>query len=465
MSRSSELPLLLEPELAFDARGAPVIGPIRVEGGRVVAVGPAASETGAVRVPLRGRMLLPGLANVHSHAFQRALRGRTERRAKDRPHDDFWTWRSEMYRAALRLDLDAFEAVAAWCYLDMLRAGFVSVGEFHYVHHDEAGRPYPDPAALSARVARAASRVGVRVTLLETAYARAGHGQPPLPEQRRFVFESVEAFLAHARAVRGEISGAGVGHGLAIHSVRACPRSWIEAVADEARREGLPLHVHACEQPAEIAASKEEHGAAPLAVLEGAGALSGRTTVVHATHLEPDDPARLAASGATVCVCPSTERNLGDGLCPIADLAAAGVPLAVGTDSHARIDAVDELRSLEDHERLRLMKRNVLVAPGGSLGAALLPHGVTHGARALGLEPPDLAPGAPADLIAVEVPVEGHADASTALDAWLVGGSSGDVRDVFVGGQQVLRSGAPTLARAAEIEAAALEVLRRLSAR
>lgn len=458
--------LLLEPDFVVDASGEVAAGPVLVAAGRIVAVGDTArSNTGAQRVPLAGRFLAPGFANAHSHAFQRAFRGRVEQRAAGGGRDDFWSWRRLMYEAALSLDTDEMEAVATWCFLDMLATGFTAVGEFHYVHHRPDGGRYDDGAEISKALARAAAKVGLRLVLLQTAYARAGNDKPALPEQRRFVFPDVESFLAHARAVREASLDGSVTHGLAIHSVRACPRDWIEALAKESVAAGLPLHVHACEQPAEIVACREEHGVAPLALLESAGALHARATVVHATHLEEDDAQRLANSGATVCVCPSTERNLGDGLCPIADLARAGVPLAIGTDSHARIDVTDELRSLEDHERLRLLARNVLTPAGGSLRHALLRAGTSSGMASLGLSGGTLAPGGPADLVALRTPVEAAASQGAAVDAWLIGGSGRDVTDVFVNGQHVLARGEPVRCSRDAVEAAAQKALARLSGR
>lgn len=458
--------LLLEPDFLVDETGAVSPGPLLIDAGRVVALGDEALASPlaerAQRVPLAGRFLAPGFANAHSHAFQRVFRGRVEQRAPGAGEDDFWSWRELMYQAALSLDEDELEAVATWAFLDMLSSGFVAVGEFHYVHHRPDGGRYDDGVAISRALARAAAKVGLRLVLLQTAYARAGHGRPALDEQRRFVFEDVDAFLAHARAARESLRDEHVTHGLAIHSVRACPRDWIEAVARVSVDEELPLHVHACEQPAEIVACREEHGMAPLALLESAGALHPGATVVHATHLEDDDPERLRRTKAFVCVCPSTERNLGDGLCPIADLARADVPLAVGSDSHARIDVVDELRSLEDHERLRLLRRNVLTPPGRSLRHALLPAGTVNGMRSLGLEAGTLAPSAPADLVAIETPLEAVASPEAAVDAWLVGGSGRDVRDVFVGGRHVLARGEPTLLARDDVEAAARAVLSRL---
>ena len=453
---------ILSPEIIVDERGDIVSGSVAIVDGRIAAIGTDVGPLpGDVRIELAGRMLLPSFVNAHSHAFQRALRGRVEQRSVDRPSEDFWSWREAMYGDAARVSCDDVEALAAWCYLDMLRSGFGAVAEFHYVHHDRDGAPHAGPA-MSRAIARAARSVGLRVVILETAYARAGVGKVALLEQRRFVFDDVARFVEHARAARQECDGDVVTHGLAVHSIRACPRDWIEAVAAEARAWGAPLHVHACEQRAELVACEAEHGMSPLALLEATGALTSSSTVVHATHIDAREIARLAASGAGVCICPSTERNLGDGLCPIEDLVRAGVPLSVGSDSHARIDVTDELRSLEDHERLRLERRNVLVQPGKRLAHAILPAGTVGGATALGLPSGRMQVGAPADLVAVAVPLEGSGDAAAGLDAWLVGGSGHDVTDVFVAGARVLKDGRPTHADARAIEERARRVLARL---
>jgi formimidoylglutamate deiminase len=294
--------------------------------------------------------------------------------------------------------------------------------------------------------------------LLPAAYARAGFERPAHVGQQRFVFPSVDAFLRHAEATRG-LAGDGVDVGVALHSVRACPASWIRDVAACARSHSLVLHVHACEQQRELDECQAEHGCSPIALLERCGALSPSTTLVHATHLDDDDIRLIAASGATVCITPSTERNLGDGLGRLADLHAAGVPLCIGTDSHARIDVADELRSLEDHERLRLQRRNVLVAPGSRLGSALLPAGTRHGRRALGL----VDDGAVVD---VEMPLEGRAGGGAcALDAWLVGGSSRDVAQVARARTVWARDDDGCADRDRQIEDDAIRVLRRLQGR
>lgn len=460
------LPTLLEPDFLLDEDGDVSEGAVLLDGAQIAAVGKAAAAhakaRAAVRVPLPGRMLMPAFVNAHSHAFQRGLRGRVERRTPGHEDDDFWSWREQMYALALRLDAADFEAVATWAYLEMLRSGFGAVGEFHYVHHDVDGRAYAPSTVLSSAIARAAEAVGIRVALLQTAYARAGADAPPTPMQRRFVFDDVDAFLAHCDTARETVRAPGVSHGVAIHSVRACPRDWIEAVASWADERGAPLHVHACEQRAELESCRAEHGLGPLALLDAAGALGPRASVVHATHIDDDDVRTLKQTQSTVVVCPSTERNLGDGLCPIADLHRAGVSLAVGSDSHARIDVVDELRSLEDHERLRLERRAVLAAPSGHLRELWMRAGTRDGAKALGLESGRLATGAPADLVAVTVPLEGRVGSpEDAFEAWMIGGSGRDVSDVFVGGEHVLAAGRPTRVDTAAVETRAAEALRR----
>ncbi len=355
---------------------------------------------------------IKGFVNAHSHAFQRALRGRVEKVGAS--HDDFWSWREAMYACANVVDTSDVYDLARWAYLDMWEAGFAAVGEFHYLHHVGGN--------ASSALARAARDVGIRLVLLETAYARRGFDDDtPTERQRRFTFNTVSAFLDHAARSRERHTGNGVSVGLAVHSVRACPTSWIEAVAAQAQAWRVPLHVHACEQIKEVDDCLRATGLTPIALLDRCGALSPMTTLVHATHLNDDDIALIAARGCLVCLTPSTERNLGDGLCRITDLYNAGVALCIGSDSHARIDAVDELRSIEDHERLRLRKRHALGTAGQRLHEVLLPIGIDNGARSLGLSVDDLKP------IDVDLPIEGTIDRDSGVDAWLVGGSSRDV--------------------------------------
>jgi formimidoylglutamate deiminase len=403
-------------------------------------------------------LAMAGFVNAHSHSFQRALRGRVE--AGGRGDDDFWSWREAMYEDANAVSIDDVEGLAAWAFLDMVEAGFTAVGEFHYLHHvDES-----DSRSASLAIARAARQVGIRLVLLQTAYARAGFAQPtPTSRQQRFVFERVEHFLDHAAAVRDVVDGDLVSSGLAVHSVRACPPDWIEAVAARAREWQVPLHVHACEQTREVADCRAATGLTPIGLLDRCGALTPSTTIVHGTHLDDDDIVLLAERGCIVCITPSTERNLGDGLCRIKDLVDAGVPVCIGTDSHARIDVADELRSLEDHERLRLRRRQVLTPPGGRLAQALIPAGVATGARSLGLP---RGPGA----ISIAMPPEGVAGGDVGLDAWLIGGSSRDVVGVMGASGKVLfdrrRDDVGTLRHeASAIRERGQAILRRLAGR
>jgi formimidoylglutamate deiminase len=416
-------------------------------------------------------LVLPGFVNAHSHAFQRALRGRVEHRpaaatGAEGTSDDFWSWRTAMYADAARVSPDDVEALATWAYADMLRAGFTTVGEFHYLHHDVNGAPYAQPE-MSLALARAARTVGIRLVLLETAYARGGCNTPLSPTQRRFAFLSHESFVAHLEKVRAALgnstsSGTPLVHvGVAVHSVRACPRQWIEATARHASSERLPLHVHACEQRKELAECRNEHGLSPIELLMETGALTPGTTVVHATHVAASDIAHLKDVDALVCLTPSTERNLGDGLAPTLDMHTAGVHVCIGTDSHARIDVADELRSVEEHERLRTERRNVLLGAGQRLHHALIPCGARNGLRSLMLlDTVDVMH----DRVAVAMPLEGKAGGPSAgLDAWLVGGAGCSVRKVRVGQRIVVDEGELVSADQGAIDDRALAVLRKLS--
>jgi formimidoylglutamate deiminase len=244
---------------------------------------------------------------------------------------------------------------------EMACAGITAVGEFHYLQRDPEGRPYADPNELARQVARAARQVGLRLGLLRVAYARAGHDAPPNPLQRRFVDGSVDEVLRSLDDLEAELCGDPlVTLGLAPHSVRACPASWIERLAAEAARRRLPLHLHVAEQPAEVVQCRAEHGVSPVALLDRLGALGTGTTAVHAIHLAPGDVELLGRAGATVCACPTTERNLGDGIVPADKLLAAGARLALGTDSNVQVDLLEDARALECHLRLQRLERAVL---------------------------------------------------------------------------------------------------------
>jgi len=324
------------------------------------------------------------MPNAHSHAFQRGLRGRAERPAPEAAgRDDFWSWREEMYRLAGELDPDSIERVSLAAFGEMARAGYGAVGEFHYVHHRPDGRPYDDPNATAKAVARAAQSAGLEMVLLPAAYARAGAGRPAQERQRRFCDPDAATFLDRVDELRAWADGApGVSVGLAAHSARAVPADWLEAIAAHSERHGLVRHVHAAEQRRELGEVEAEHGCSPIELLERTGFLGPLASVVHAIHVGPGDVELLAASGATVVSCPTTEGNLGDGHPPLMALRDAGVPLAIGSDSQVRIDPFEEARELETLARREGQTRHALLAASGDLWAQLC----RAGARSLGIE-------------------------------------------------------------------------------
>ena len=330
------------------------------------------------------RAVIPAMPNAHSHAFQRALRGRAERPGGDRD-DDFWTWRTEMFRLAGSLDPTSMRQLAFETYSEMVGAGYRAVGEFHYVHHQPDGTPYAEPNEMALAVAEAAAEAGLAVVLLPAAYHRGGwdgEDLAPGPGQRRFCDPDVETFLARVDALREWAAAVpGVGVGIAAHSVRAVPRGWLEAIAEYAERHGLARHVHAHEQRRELEQCQAEHGCSPIELLERTGFLGPRTSVIHGIHVAPTDVAILARAAATVVSCPTTEGNLGDGYLPAMAYAEAGVPLAIGSDSQVRIDPFEEARELETGSRRERQLRAGLLAAVGDLWAELC----RNGYRSLGL--------------------------------------------------------------------------------
>jgi len=327
---------------------------------------------------------LPGFANVHSHAFQRLLRGAVQRRDPAR-EDSFWTWRERMYALATTLDLDGIEAAARLCYTECLEAGYTAVGEFHYLHNQAGGAPYPEWLATTYAVARAARQTGIRLSLLWTVYARGGFDAPLSPEQRRFGVPDLDTAKLALDALMPLVDGGRVRVGLALHSVRAVPREWLGPLAEAARERGLPIHAHVSEQPREVADCRQHHGLSPVQLLAAEGVLGADFTAVHATWLDDDDIEALARTGATVCLCPTTEGDLGDGFPPTSELHAAGIPIAIGSDSHAVIDPFAELRAAEYQARARTGCRRVLSDGGGEVGPVLARMGHGNGYRSLGL--------------------------------------------------------------------------------
>jgi formimidoylglutamate deiminase len=317
---------------------------------------------------------VPAMANAHSHAFQRGLRGRAER-LSPAGRDDFWSWRTEMFALAGSLDPESMRALAAQAYAEMVAAGYGAVGEFHYVHHQPDGTPYEEPNVMAHAVADAAVQAGLRIVLLPAAYHRNGWDGgdvPPEAGQRRFCDPDAETFLARVDALREWAEPRpGVSVGIAAHSVRAVPASWLEAIADYADRHGLVRHVHAHEQRRELEQCRAEHGCTPIELLERTGFLGPRASIIHGIHVDRGDVELLAASGTTVVSCPTTEGNLGDGYLPAMTYVEAGVPLAVGSDSQVRIDPFEEVREMETLSRRERELRSGLLAAVGDLWAEL----------------------------------------------------------------------------------------------
>jgi formiminoglutamate deiminase len=371
-------------------------------------------------------VVLPGLANAHSHAFHRALRGRTHAGG-----GTFWTWREGMYAVAAQLDPDRYLALARATYAEMALAGITCVGEFHYLHHAPGGAAYGDPNAMGEALREAAWDAGIRLTLLDTCYLAGGlgpGGHAPLDtRQLRFGDTTAERWAERMLELR---PSTGMRVGAAIHSVRAVPRASIGVVAGAA--EGMPLHVHLSEQPAENEACQGFYGATPTGLLQAQGALGPRSTAVHATHLTPDDIAVLGRTGTTCCFCPTTERDLADGIGPARALLDAGAPLSLGSDQHAVIDLLEEARAMEMHERLSSLQRGRF-RPAELLGAA-----TAH--ASLGW--PDagrLEVGARADLVAVRLDsprTAGSDPAQVVLTA-----TAADVDTVVVDGKVVVTGG------------------------
>lgn len=418
--------------------------------GRILRVGPAVelagggAEAGSERLP--GRALLPGFTNTHSHAFQRLIRGRTQWRTAAE-HSDFWSWREAMYAAALALSPEAVHVVSRFCFLEMLRAGYTSVGEFHYLHRGPDGRSYHEPTELALRVLAAADEVGIRIVLLDTCYAAGGIGQPLRPEQRRFATPDLDEFLRHAERLVASSRTAGAATvGIAAHSLRALPRNWLGPLRAFAAQQGMPFHMHVSEQPAEVEACRAAFGLRPVELLADEGVLDERFTAVHAIHLSPREIRLLGRARATVCACPSTERDLGDGMVPAAALLAAGARLALGSDSQMAVDPFEEMRLLEYHERLQKQRRVILASPAGAdpgrLEAAplLLGAAAAAGADALHLDAGRLEPGRLADFIAIDLDHPAHAGwTADTLPALLVfAAPAAAVTDVWVGGRRHL---------------------------
>jgi len=419
------------------------------DAGRIVRLAPAGEVENPTR--LANRALLPGLVNAHSHAFQRVLRGRTEHRTANQ-QDSFWTWREMMYSAAARLTPEDIYDASRMAFLEMILGGITAVGEFHYLHHSAEGVPYDDPNLLAKEVVRAARDVGLRIALLRVAYARAGFQTEPNPRQARFTEHDPETYLRNVEKLIGNLDGSppvSAWVGLAPHSVRAVPLDYLRQVVAYANERELPVHMHVAEQIAEVSACIQEYGRSPVALLETEGLLSDRFTAIHAIHVTPKAIATLGRAGATVCACPTTERNLGDGVIPADAYFKEGVSMALGTDSHAQIDLMEDARELEYHLRLQRMERAVLAgtAPtdGGAavLAARLFDCATINGAKSIGAPVGILETGRPADFFTVDL--DDPSIAGTSPDDLLASVvfslSRAAVREVVVGGKQIVSEG------------------------
>lgn len=384
-------------------------------------------------------VVLPGLTNAHSHAFQRAMAGLAER--SDRSQDDFWSWRERMYQIALRISPETLENVAAWLYAEMLRCGFTQVCEFHYLHRDPQGQAYADPAEMAWALVRAARRTGIGLTLLPTVYMRQGFGQDHLTDaQRRFRADpdfvlALQARLAHhARTQAPGMLQAGV----ALHSLRAVPMAALQAI-DKALPMA-PLHIHVAEQAKEVQDCLVHHGQRPIEWLAEHAHLDARWQLVHATHASPTELALVQQSGASVVLCPTTEANLGDGRFDWATALSLGIKGSVGTDSHVNRHATEELRWLEYAQRLHWQKRHVtLQAQAGETAAKLFNWALEGGAAASGLPLRGLAVGQRADMFELDLGCDAllGVPATHVLDAWVFSTPSSPARQVFAGGRLV----------------------------
>ena len=390
----------------------------------------------------RERLVVPGLPNVHSHAFQRAMAGLAECRGPD-ASDDFWSWRAAMYQFLERLEADDLEVIAAYAYADMLEAGFTNVGEFHYLHRPTRGGLYTDPAELSLRQVAAAETTGIGITLLTVFYEASGFGgSPPLPDQRRFATD-LDTFAAITERLQGRVSAGPHRHlGIAPHSLRAVT---FESLADLLPRypDG-PMHIHASEQLREVSDCVAFCGLRPVEWLLRNANLDERWCVIHATHLTAEETIQLAKSGAAAGLCPVTEANLGDGVFPAITYQAAGGHWGVGTDSNVSLDASAELRQLDYSQRLTARTRNALASVAQpSSGRALYDSALVGGTRALGRNVGAIAPGHRADFLVLD---ESHPDLiarvdDAVLDTWLFAVGRPLIRKVISGGDVVVENG------------------------
>jgi formimidoylglutamate deiminase len=398
---------------------------------------------------LKNRAVFPGLVNVHSHTFQRVIRGRTEWRNRGQ-RDTFWTWREKMYDAATRLTPEQIYQTAKAPFLEMLLSGITTVGEFHYLHHQADGTRYPDPNLIGKLVMQAAREVGLRIVLLRTAYLRAGYGKNPNPGQTRFITRDAATFISDTEELsswaKKSYAPGEAEVGVAPHSVRAVTHDYLGEIADYARQRELPVHMHVSEQPGENEACIQEYGVSPVTWLKQMGLLGPRFTAVHAIHISEAEAGLLAESGSSICACPTSERNLADGAVRADWLLARGATICLGSDSQIQIDLLEDARLLEYHLRMQQLERVVLDSPAPErerLSRTLYETASKSGAKSLGQSVGELVVGKPADFIGIDLTDLSVAGASpeTLVANVVFSLERTAVKDVYVGGRCVVADG------------------------
>lgn len=378
------------------------------------------------------RLIMPGLATAHSHAFQRALRGRTQRRATQA--GSFWSWRGLMYSLVEKLEPEDVFNLSRFAYTELAMSGVTAVGEFHYLHHAPGGDPYANRLAMAEAVIEAARAVGVRITLIRTVYLRAGHGQALAPAQQRFADIALAPIFQDVETLMQRFAGDPlVRVALAAHSIRAVPLDQVVELAAFAEAHDLPFHMHLAEQRREIEECWQEYGRRPVDLLAEAGVLGPRFVAVHATHLTEAEIAALGRAGTFVCLCRTTERDLGDGLPRTRDLVQAGVKLCVGVDSHAGSDAFEEIRAVELDDRSRTEARHVVAEAAGLLEMA-----TSHGYQAIGF-----GQAGQADRVSLNADDASLAGAADDLlsEAVIFGATPRAVEEVLIEGRTIVRAG------------------------
>lgn len=430
-------PDLLYYDGQFQSRSGLLVG----DDGRIISIAGKPPGDDVQIIPMPGKILLPGFVNAHSHTFQRLIRGRSENRGIN--GDNFWTWRDAMYKAAASLSAEDVYDVARMTFVEMALAGTTTVGEFHYLHRAQDGNAYDDPNLLSKTIIAAARSVGIRIVLLRVAYFRAGYELPPDPGQIRF-YESPKEYLESTEALAKELdkSTEEVSIGVAPHSIRAVPLKHLSQIVEWASAKNLPIHMHVAEQTAEITACVKEYGTTPVALLADHRLLSNKFTLIHAIHLSRAEFDALAKTSATICSCPTTERNLGDGIIAAHEAVTRGIRFAFGSDSQVQIDPLEDARQLEYHLRLVQQKRVILDQVNKlDLSARLFQYATAAGAESLGIHSGKLEKGTPADFFTIDrndVSIAGAGDEDL-LPSIVFSLSRTAIRDVAVNGKLIIR--------------------------